>query len=552
MLTRIDVRLAPGADATSAARRIADKLPAGVAVAPPATAVDATSRLSRAYRINLNVLALVALFTGGLLVFSTQALAVARRRSQFALLRTIGLTRRGLLLLVVAEGATIGSIGALIGLPAGYVLARLALEYFGGDLGAGFFRGVPPQLHVGVGAALAFVALGVVAAMAGSAIPALDAARAAPAAALKSEQGGSSFARMRSAVPSAILLAAGGLATLAPPVADLPLLGYAAIALLLIGTLLLLSRVVVWLLAMAPRPRNVSSALALDQLRGAPGQAIVSLSAIVASVALMVSMAIMVASFRQSLDDWLTRMLPADVYVRAGSGGDTTAFRNDDQLRIAALPGVRRATFSRSQNLLLDPALPRVSLIARTIDDPTRLPLIGARASIKPGDPPPLWATEAMQDLYGFTPGRKVTIPLAGKRVDFTVAGIWRDYARQQGALLIDRNLYIEMTGDHDASEAALWLAPGVSIDDIRKAVEADFGAADRISITPAGDLRRISLRVFDRTFAVTYALEAAAVAIGLAGMASSFGALALARRREFGMLRHLGMTRRQIGAMLA
>ncbi len=552
MLTRIDVRLAPGADGTSVARRIAEKLPAGVVATPPAAAVDATSRLSRAYRINLNVLALVALFTGGLLVFSTQALAVARRRSQFALLRTLGLTRRGLLLLVVGEGAIIGAIGALIGLPAGYALARLALEYFGGDLGAGFFRGVPPQLHVGIGAALAFVALGVVAAMAGSAIPALDAARAAPAAALKSEPGGSTVAPTRSAIPSAILLAAGGLATLAPPVAGLPLFGYAAIALLLVGTLLLLSRVVAWLLALAPRPRNVPSALALDQLRGAPGQAIVSLSAIVASVALMVSMAIMVASFRQSLDDWLARVLPADVYVRAGFGGDTAAFGNDDQRRIAALPGVRRVTFSRSQSLLLDPALPRVTLIARTIDDPTRLPLIGTPVLIKPGDPPPLWATEAMQDLYGFARGSRVTIPLAGKRIDFTVAGIWRDYARQQGALLIDRDLYIELTGDHDANEASLWLAPGISIDDIRKAVEADLGGADRITITTAGDLRRISLRVFDRTFAVTYALEAAAVAIGLAGMASSFGALALARRREFGMLRHLGMTRRQIGAMLA
>ena len=82
--------------------------------------------------------------------------------------------------------------------------------------------------------------------------------------------------------------------------------------------------------------------------------------------------------------------------------------------------------------------------------------------------------------------------------------------------------------------------------------IEAGFGRTDRIAITTAGELRRISLRIFDRTFAVTYALEAAAVAIGLAGMASSFGALALARRREFGMLRHLGMTRRQIGAMLA
>src|SRR5438046_7019251 len=111
-LTGIDVRLAPGADPTSAARRIAERLPAGVVVVPPATAVDATSRLSRAYRINLNVLALVALFTGGLLVFSTQALAVARRRSQFALLRTLGVTRRRLLLLVVGEGAMIGAIGA--------------------------------------------------------------------------------------------------------------------------------------------------------------------------------------------------------------------------------------------------------------------------------------------------------------------------------------------------------------------------------------------------------------------------------------------------------
>src|SRR5205809_178754 len=132
------VRLAPGANATSVAQRVGEKLPAGVVVVPPATAVDATSRLSRAYRINLNVLALVALFTGGLLVFSTQALAVARRRSQFALLRTLGLTRRRLLALVLFEASLIGAVGAVAGLPAGYVLAQWALERFGGDLGAGF------------------------------------------------------------------------------------------------------------------------------------------------------------------------------------------------------------------------------------------------------------------------------------------------------------------------------------------------------------------------------------------------------------------------------
>ncbi len=72
------------------------------------------------------------------------------------------------------------------------------------------------------------------------------------------------------------------------------------------------------------------------------------------------------------------------------------------------------------------------------------------------------------------------------------------------------------------------------------------------MTLATPGEIRALSLRIFDRTFAVTYGLLAAAVIIGLVGLSSSFGALVLARRREFGMLRHLGMTRRQIAAMLA
>src|SRR4030095_2107853 len=89
--------------------------------------------------------------------------------------------------------------------------------------------------------------------------------------------------------------------------------------------------------------------LALAQLRGAPGQLTVSLAAIVASVSLMVSMAVMVASFRDSLDAWLLRILPADLYVRAASGGETAFIDSDTQKRIAALPGVRRVEFLREQ-----------------------------------------------------------------------------------------------------------------------------------------------------------------------------------------------------------
>jgi putative ABC transport system permease protein len=551
-LTRIDVRLAAGADPAAVRARIAAKLPPGVVVAPPADGVRSTARLSRAYRVNLNVLALVALFTGALLVFSMQALSVARRRAQFALLRTLGLARRRLLALVLGEAAAIGAAGALIGLPLGYAFAAFALAHFGADLGAGFFRGTAPRASVDIAGALLFGALGIGAAIAGSLVPAREAARAEPAQALKAGGAGVADAPLRSPWLALALIAIGVAATRLPPIADLPLPGYFAIAAMIGGTLMLLPRIVRRLLDVVPPLRATPAQLALAQLRGTPGQASVGLAAIVASVALLASMAIMVASFRDSLDDWLLRLLPADVYVRAGNG-DTALLPPDDQRRLAALAGVQRIEFLRVQNVVLDPALPRVAVLARTLDDPLkRLPLEGDARLPGPGEPPAVFVSEAVRDLYGYVPGQRIEVPLAGRSAAFTVAGVWRDYARQQGALVIDRDRYIAMTGDRDANDAAVWLAPGVSLDAFRDALSAAFPGADRYAVMTTGEIRALSLSVFDRTFAVTYALEAAAVAIGLAGLTASFGALVLARRREFGMLRHLGMTRRQIGAMLS
>ena len=549
-LTRIDVRIAPGADAAQVRDGIAALLPAGVVAASPADNVRTTARLSRAYRVNLNVLALVALFTGALLVFSTQALSVARRRAHFALLRTLGLTRARLMRLVLGEAALIGATGALVGLPLGYALAAIALERFGGDLGAGFFRGTAPQAHVDPAGALVFGLLGVAAAIAGSIVPAREAARAPPAPALKAGSAGAGTARLRSPWWGIALIALGALATRLPPIADLPLPGYFAIAALIGGTLLLLPRVVQASLAAAPRPRGVPAMLALAQLRNAPGQTTVGLAAIVASVALLSSMAIMVASFRDSLDAWLGVLLPADVYVRGGS--DSVVLTPADQRALATLPGVQRVEFLRAQGIVLDAALPRVVMLARTLDDPARrLPLEGELAVPAAGDPPPIYVSETVRDLYGFAPGQRVTIPLAGRATPFTVAGVWRDYARQQGALVVDRGVYAALTGDRDASDAAVWLAPGATLDDFRRALREKLPDGSRYSVATTAEIRAISLRVFDRTFAVTYALEAAAVAIGLAGLTASFGALVLSRRREFGMLRHVGMTRRQIATML-
>lgn len=555
LITRVDLRLQPGVDLAAFRDRLQQRLPAGIVVERPEASLAASASVSRSYRVNMNVLALVALFTGGLLVFSTQALAVVRRRAHFALLRVFGVTRRDLVASLLAEGALIGAAGSALGLVAGYALAQAAVRVIGPDLGSGYFRGVAPTLVPAPLALALCFGLGVAAALLGSVLPALEAARASPAQALKAGDEERAFARLRPIWPGAAGIGIGAIASLLPPVAGLPLFGYLAIALLLIGILMLMPRIAALILAVIPSPRDAAPRLALLQLRGAPGQAAVSLAAIVASMSLMISMAIMVTSFRDALDLWLERILPADVYVRVPAAGDTSYMSAADQARIAALPGVRRAEFVREQQLLLDPARPRIVLLARDLDpaDPARrLALVGAPSTQPVGPSPPVWVNEAMVDLYGFTAGKVVDIPIAGKPTAFTVAGVWRDYARPQGAVVIERERYVDLTGDRTATNGALWLAPGTDLDQVSQAIAREVPGGSKLDIAAPGEVRDFSLKIFDRTFAVTYALELAAVVIGLLGLSSSFGALVLARRREFGVLRHIGMTRRQVGAMLA
>jgi putative ABC transport system permease protein len=378
-------------------------------------------------------------------------------------------------------------------------------------------------------------------------LPALDAARTAPARALKAGDEQTMFTRATPAVPGIALLGLGALLTQLGPINGLPVFGYAAIACVLVGTIALMPRLSRAVFDLLPLPRSPGLALALAQLRAAPGQAAVSLAAIVASFSLMAAMAIMVSSFRHSVDAWLVTVLPADLYLRTTQAGDTGFLEPGFEERVRALPEVAGVDFLRSGRVLLDPARPALVLIARdhaamAFPMVETTPVVPQRA---------LWVSEAVNDIYRFRPGDAVTLPLLGKAHQFTVAGVFRDYARQHGAVLIDRTDYVALTGDKRVNDAAVWLKPGAT----------PAGAADAIRALPGGDaldmadsseIRSLSLRTFDRTFAVTYAMEAVAVLVGLFGLSSSLGAVVLARRREFGMLRHLGLTKTQIRSMLA
>src|SRR6266480_4360688 len=258
-LNRLDVRLKRGADREAVRLRIAALLPPGVHVAPVQALEQASSYPSRAYGVNLDVLAMVALFTGGFLVFSAQALQVARRRGEHALLRVLGLRRRGVLQLVLLEAAALGAIGGLVGLALGYALALAAVRASGADLGAGVFRGLSPKLDFSLVPAFFYLAAGIAVAAAGALLPALDAARQAPAQALKAGDEQRLFARLSSPWPGLAFILAGAALAQLGPVGGLPIYGYAAIGCLLIGSIALMPRLSQAVFDALPLPRQPRS-----------------------------------------------------------------------------------------------------------------------------------------------------------------------------------------------------------------------------------------------------------------------------------------------------
>ena len=564
-LSRVDLKLRDGVDRAAFRRKLNEELqqayPGRFTVRQPddGDQEERNANLSRAYRVNLTVLALVALFTGAFLVFSTQALSVMRRRSQFALLRVLGLQRGQLLRQVLLEGASLGVAGSLLGIAAGYALAATALRFFGGDLGAGYFPGIRPQVGFTPVAATVFFGLGLGVALLGCLFPALEAARARPAVAIKSGADEAALSRLGRVMPSLICLVLAAVLAFAPPVFELPLFGYLAIALLLVGGIGLMPRLAALtfrgleaLVLRSPRAPPILP-LALARLANAPGQASIALGGVLASFSLMVAMGIMVASFRISVDDWMGHILPADLYVRTAAGGNTGFLTPQQQAALRAAPGVAQAQFLRTRPVSLSPDRPNVVVIARDIDarDPARLLFLVGETATPPPGARPAWVSEALVDLYGARIGQPFTLPLGGGQASFFVAGVWRDYANQAGSVVIRLSDYQALTGEAEVTDAALFAARGAGLDQLEATVRAlPFGAA--LQIMSAGDIRGMSLKIFDRSFAVTYLLEAIAIAIGLSGVAASFSAQTLARAREFGMLRHVGVTRGQVLKILA
>jgi putative ABC transport system permease protein len=318
--------------------------------------------------------------------------------------------------------------------------------------------------------------------------------------------------------------------------------------------------------------------LAVERARRMREVAVVAVSGVVAALSLGVALTVMVSSFRVSVSSWLDTMLPAPLYARLTSSTQTAQglyFPPDVVKKLSALPDVAQVQGLRLRNISVGAVLPDVQLIARPIslqDAAKVLPLVGEVVQPSVSDAIPLFVSEAMLTLHGAQLGqiyeRKwllayteraqgATDSIAIKKpVVFYVAGVWRDYVRQFGAIVMDQEQYVKLTGDQRINDLAVWPKPGADAaalqTQIRQLFSSDAALAGLVEFASSDEIRNISLKMFDRSFAVTYWLQAVAIAIGLFGIATSFSAQVLARRKEFGLLAHLGLTRSQILRVVA
>lgn len=545
-LDRIDVQLSTGTDAAAWLR----SLPARWRATQPGDEGERLADMTRAYRVNLGLLALMALFTGSFLVYAVLSLATAQRLPQWALVGVLGVSARMRWRLILLEGAVIGLIGSLLGLALGLGLAAGALQLMGSDLGLHGPSGGSAALLFNqplLGPALVCAALGLAATLLAALAPALTVRRIAPAQVLKG-LGLPAGRAVPAWVGAALLALGGGLAALPPMAGGLPVGAYLSMLCLLLGGLALVPALVRGLAALLARlPAGALLLLARERSRDQAGEARRSLAGVLVALALAVAMTVMIGSFRQSLQQWLDAALPADLYLRSAL---QTPLPPPLVAAIQRETGFARVSLQRSSRLRLAPGAEPVALTARELDA-GQLTLVERWRGASVPAALPVWVNEAARDRDGLHPGRvfRAEYPDTGRRVDLQVMGVWRDYSRMAGAIWMSLPDYRRTSTDLAITELALTLAPGQSLDAARATLRRLGG--DDIELAAAGELRTLSLQIFDRSFAITVWLQAVALAVGLFGVIASQSAQALARKREFGLLRHLGLSRRALLKLL-
>lgn len=557
-LDRIDLVLPAGlgdADRSALETSVRDSLPPGVTVGRPERRTATVDRMVRSFRVNLAALGLVALLVGTYFVYNTLSISVLRRRSDIGTVRALGASARSVFLVFLAEGAALGVLGGALGVALGALLARIALAAVGGTATDFYLPQAAPSFTLAPSALATSFLAGLGTSILSALAPAIEAARVAPAASVR--HGSVEASRRRAVAPLAVggvlALVLAALATRPGPVNGLPLFGFASVFLIVAGVSLLAPLAVVTTARLADGPAvrlfGVEARVARANLTGSLSRTAVAVAALAMGISMMVAVAFMVGSFRATVVDWISQTLKTDLFVAPESGRSHRALGRlpEEAIRLVeSVPGVSSVDPFLSFEATRDEApytigSGRFDLVSAHGDLPmadggsTRDVLARALAD---GE---AVVSEPFSVKFGVKAGDMVTLPALDGPVALRVAGVYRDYSNDRGTVTVDRALFRRLFRMDGAGSLAVRLEPGVAPEEVRRALLAAANGRFALRVQTNAALREAALALFDRTFAVTWALEAVAIAVAVLGVFSTLLALVLERRREIALLRVLG-----------
>jgi len=561
---RVLLKLPQNADPSEWEKRIQDLLPRGVNVRPQGTATAENRKMLAAFRWNLRLLSYIALVVGAFLIYNTISVSVVRRRAEIGIARALGASRAGVLLAFLGEAASVGLAGALLGLPLGNAMAVGAVKLMALTVQSLYVSSRPGPVGLTASSVALGIFVGMGVAIASAVSPAREAMLVSPVEAMA--RGRREYAarinKGRDLLVAFVLAALAISAALRPAVAGKPILGYLAALLLIAASAYAVPALVAFLSSRTSktlgRVFGVETLLASRSLLASLGRTSVLVGALSTAVAMMTSVGIMVGSFRQTVVSWMDAELPADFYLRPA--GDTAPDRHPTislELvdKIANLPGVAAVDRLRAYEISYEGMPATLASVDLRGTGPQR------KSDFLSGRPP----EEILSQLRGHynaiisepfsykhhvKAGDWLTLPLGESQVRLKIIDVSYDYASERGYIVVDRDVLLQYLPDPALSNLAVFVAPGVRAGEVRKNIEEAI-AGHRILIFSDRDLRSEAIRIFDRTFAITYALEAVAVLVAVIGMAGALLALVIDRRRELGLLRFLGASSGQLRKLI-
>ncbi|RPJ49946.1 MAG: ABC transporter permease, partial [Chloroflexi bacterium] len=548
-LTQIDLVLPEEFDSTA----LSAALPAGTLLVTSETRNSQVSEMTAAFRINLTALSLLALVVGVFLIYNAMTFSVVQRRALFGTLRSIGYTREQVFGMVLGEAALIGALGAGLGLGLGVLLGQGAVQMVTQTINDLFFVLNVRGIQIPLSSLLKGGLVGFFASLFAAAPPAWEAASVTPRQAL-------SRAGLESKAGSAVSLVAGlgifaaliGAVILAIPTRNL-VISFSGTFAVMIGLALLTPLVTVTLMRLLGEPLGkgfgLLGRLAPRNVIRSQSRTAVAVAALMIAVSVTIGVQVMIASFRTTVTIWLEQTMRGDLYVAAQGLSATRLDTPLDPQVIALAQGHPQTQSSIGIRVVtVESEHGPVELLAASTERPmdTRLFL-----SVQ-DSPQQTWQmlkdgaillSEPLANRLGISvPGGSLALLTPRGWQSFPIAGIYADYASTRGTIRMSLDIYRDLWSDDRLNGLALFLAPDADVDAVTADLRAQLTDFPNIHVNPNDALREGAMVVFDRTFAITTAMQLVTTLVAFIGVLSSLLALQLEKAREMGILRALGL----------